>query len=83
MQKGHMRQTKQGIRSTKLKEMVDEYFPMTATPKEQDIMVKTFKMQELIATNQMGRFPVMSSRGNKYIIVMCEIGRNTILVETM
>ena len=73
MQKGHVRQTKQGIQSTKLKEMMDEYFPMTAIPKEQDIMVTTFEMWELIPTDQMGRCPVTLSRGNKYIMVMCEI----------
>lgn len=60
--------------------MVDEYFSMTAMPKERDIMVKTYEMQVLIATNQTGRFPLTSSRGSKYLMVMCEIDGNVILV---
>ncbi len=67
MQKGHMRQTKQGGGSTKLKELVDEILPVPEQPipRERNIMVRILEMQELIATDQMGKFPYMSSMGPK------------------
>ena len=40
-------------------------------------------MRELIATDQTGKFPITSSRGSKYIMVMCEIDGNAILTATM
>lgn len=39
-QRGHMRQTKQGIYSTKVKQLFKEILPETPLPEEQDIMVK-------------------------------------------
>ena len=46
-------------------------------------MVHVFEMQELIATDQTGEFPYISSRGLKYIMVIAEIDANAILVATM
>ena len=40
-------------------------------------------MRELIATDQTGKFSITSSRGSKYIMVMCEIDGNAILIATM
>jgi len=34
-------------------------------------------------SNQTGRYPTRSQRGNKYIMVMVEINSNVILVEPM
>ena len=83
-QKGHMQQIKQGVRSTKLKEIIDETFPTVQTEgKKRDIMIKVMDMKEIIATDQTGKFPVTSSREAKYLMVMCEIDGNVILVETM
>ena len=31
----------------------------------------------------MGKFPITSSSGHKYIMIMCEIYRNAVLVEPM
>ena len=82
-QKGHMRQTREGVRSKKIKESNEENVPVTPVQKERDIMIKTYKMRELIATDQTGKFPITSSRGSKYIMVMCEIDGNAILIATM
>ena len=82
-QKGHMRQTREGIRTTKIKETNEENLPEKPLKKERDIMIKTYEMRELIATDQTGKFPITSSRGSKYIMVMCEIDGNAILTATM
>ena len=41
------------------------------------------QVKDTIYTNQTGKFPIMSYRGHKYIIIMCEIGGNAVLVEPM
>ena len=46
-------------------------------------MVKIVDMKDVIATDQTGRFPITSSIGSKYIMVMCEIDGNAILAATM
>lgn len=46
-------------------------------------MVKMFKIQELIATDHTGKFPMTSSRGSKYIMVLWKVDGNAILVATM
>ena len=40
-------------------------------------------MQNKIYTDQTGRFPVISSRGNKYIMVDFEVNFNNIMAEPM
>jgi hypothetical protein len=39
--------------------------------------------QRLMYTDQTGKFPKKSSKGNHYIMVLIEIKRNAILVEAM
>ena len=52
MQKGHMRNIKQGVQSTKLKETIDEIIPtLQIEDKKQDIMIKVMNMKEIIATD--------------------------------
>ena len=82
-QKDHMRQTKQGVCSTKVQQLVEEVLPETPLLKERDTMVKILEMRELTATDQTGKFPVTSSWGSKYIMVMAEIVGNAVLVATM
>jgi hypothetical protein len=41
------------------------------------------KAQHKMYTNQTGKFPKKSSRGNQYIMVLIEIDSNTILVAAM
>ena len=51
--------------------------------KKHDIMVKVYDCTGSVYTDQTGQFPVTSSRRNKYIMVLCEIDGNQILVEPM
>ena len=40
-------------------------------------------MKHTIYTNHTGKFPVTSRRGQKYLIIMCEVDSNAILSEPM
>jgi hypothetical protein len=48
--------------------------------KRQDIMLRVYCCTESVYTDQTGRFPVTSSRSYKYIMDLCEIDSNQILV---
>ena len=73
-----MRQLKQGQRSTKTLETNIEEILDVPMKKESDVMVKIYKVRETIYTDQTGKFPFCSSKGNKYIMVMCEMDGNVI-----
>ena len=66
-----MRQTKQGVRSTKI---VDDgaifgYKPKPGA-KHKDVYLMVFDVtKKLMFSNQMGNFHITSARGNKYIMV--------------
>jgi hypothetical protein len=83
--KGHMNQTRKNVRSTKAKSKPFE--EANAAPlrskKVHDIFTKVYDPRETIFSDQTGKFPTQSQRGNKYIMVMVEIDSNAILVEPM
>ena len=79
-QKGHMHQTRQGVRSTKI---TDEYaalqFKPTPGVKHKDAFLRVLDMtKKPMYSDQTGRFPVTSSKGNnnKYLMVACELDGN-------
>jgi hypothetical protein len=79
-QKGHMKQTKQGVRSTKI---VDEDamlgFKQQPGVKHKDVYLIVFDAtKKSMFTNQMGKFPITPARGNKYIMVAVELDGNYI-----
>ena len=79
-QKGHMKQIKQGVRSTKV---VDEdamcMFKPTPGKKHKDVYLHVFDAtKKTMYTDQMDRFPIISSQGNKYIMVAVELDGNYI-----
>jgi hypothetical protein len=87
-QKGHMNQQRQGVRSTKTKatDFEEPDKSLTIGKKEKDVFIKVIDARELngtIYTDQTGGFPITSSRGNKYVMVMVQIDSNVILVEAM
>jgi hypothetical protein len=55
--------------------------------KQKEAIMQTFNPNDeakcLMYTDQTGRFPKKSSRGNQYIMVLIEIDSNAILVEAM
>ena len=93
--KGHMKQQRQGVRSTKPKpvqstegEVTEDRQTMSilttaAQKKQKDIYVKVWDAQDKVYTDQSGKFPVQSSKGHKYVMVMVEVDANYIDVEPM
>ena len=88
-QMGHMRNIKQGIRSTKekikpttlkLSDGTDVTMPLK---KHHDIYMTIDNLRETICTDQTGAFPVRSRSGNRYILVLCDIDSNAIFSEPM
>ena len=79
--KGHLNQTRKNVRSTKEMETHD-----TSTlkgKKVRDVGIHVYNVRETIFSDQTGKYPKRSQRGNKYIMVMVEIDSNAILVEPM
>jgi hypothetical protein len=79
-QKGHMKQTKQGVRSTKIVD-TDAMLGVKHQPgvKHKDVYLMVFDAtKKSMFTDQTGKFPITSARGNKYIMVAVELDGNYI-----
>ncbi len=85
-QKGHMKQTKQGVRSTKV---VDEDAMLGFTQqqpgvKHKDVYLMIFDaIKKSMFSDQTGKFLITSGRGNKYIMVAVELDGNYIDGESL
>ena len=87
--KGHMKRTKSGVRSTK--EPISEPEEITAAEKDlramrkkhKDVYVAIKDFNDMIYTDQTGKFPVVSSNGHKYIMFLIEVDGNYIMFEPM
>ncbi len=78
--KGHMDQVRQGVRSTKTntqEQVVD------SREKEHDVHIQVWDLKQTTYSDQTGRFPFTSYKGNKYIMTMVEIDSSAILVEAL
>ena len=82
-QKGHMKQTKQGVRSTKVIDE-DAMFGFTPNPgvNHKDVYLRTYDAtKKQMYSDQTGKFPIPSSNGHKYIMVAVELDGNFIDAE--
>jgi hypothetical protein len=88
-QKGHMKQTMQGVRSTKV---IDEYAMLEAEAmpqpkpgvKHKDVYLRVFDAtKKAMYTDQPGRFQITSAQGHKYTMVAVELDGNYIDAEPM
>ncbi|KAL7475096.1 LOW QUALITY PROTEIN: hypothetical protein ACHAW6_006934 [Cyclotella cf. meneghiniana] len=92
-QKGHMRQHRQNVRSTKVKHVQvedddtdNENVEEISRPlqRQRDVYVKVYDATKCaMYTDQTGRFPVTSSQGHKYLMVAVELDGNYIDAEPM
>ena len=74
-QKGHMRQGRQGVRSTQ----PQETFKPTPGVRHNDVYLKVFDAtKKTMYTDQTGRFPITSRKGNQYLMVAVELDGNYI-----
>ena len=62
-QKGHMKRQHQGVRSTRVQEETELNLP--AIQKAKDVYLKVYNATETMHSDQTGRFPATSSRGNQ------------------
>ncbi len=83
--KGHLNQTRKNVRSIKVKATPLEICDTTHLhgKKVCNVYTQPYMVCKTMFSDQTGRFPIQSLRGNKYIMVMVEINSNTILVEPM
>ena len=79
--KGHLKQTRQGLRSTKPKPpKPPSLSTLPPTPSTQELHVAIEPISKLY-TDDMGRFPIRSRSGNQYIMLAYHCDSNAILVE--
>ena len=88
-QQGHMKGQRQGVRSTKVKITVepgtvsksDEEAEEKEFNEENDIMVAIYQTNNTMHSDQTGKFPTVSSRGNKYQMILTHMDSGSIWVE--
>ena len=87
---GHLDQERRNLRSTKIIDNTDS-FPEKSNIKTSDTFIQCFNVHTDIKTinyrkiysDQTGKFPYKSSRGNQYIMIMYDFDSNAILVEPL
>ena len=82
--KGHLKQDRQNIRSTKLSVATAPLvLPRQHAPpaRSHQVFVDTVELTGKVSTDQTGRFPVTSSRGSKYLMVLYDHDSNAIIPE--
>jgi len=93
-QQGHMKSQRQNVRSTRVKNKVhpkevevkiepgeEEEDSKTNVEKENDIMIDVYDTNNTIYTDQTGKFPSVSSRGNRYQMILTHMDTNSIWVK--
>ena len=81
--KGHLNQTQKNIGSTKRVPFQEADTKKLFGKKKRDVYVKVYDLKETSYSDQTGKFPKTSQRGNKYVMVMVGIDSSAILVEPM
>jgi hypothetical protein len=85
--KGHLDQTRKNLRSTKTDDMDLEEEQEPNNTQTHQIFAAIENTDKIytgkIYTDQTGRFPVTSSQGNKYILILYEYDMNAILTEAL
>jgi hypothetical protein len=80
--KGHLNQQRQNARTTKVKptKAINQETDIDHGIKNQFVYAATIDAGQ-IYTDQTGRFPVVSSKGNKYIMILYDYDSNAILAQ--
>ena len=76
-----MRQQRQGVRSTKILDEEATSARANPTPgaKHRDVYLRVYDAtKKAMYTDQTGHFPIVSSRGNKYLMVAVKLDGNYI-----
>ena len=79
--KGHLTQSRQGVRSTRPKPRTDqEHVPREPMTQLQELFIRTEPISKLY-TDDMGRLPIRFCRGNNFIMIAYHVDTNVMLVE--
>ena len=90
--KGHLKQEFQGLRSTQTKIKIQPDSVPSTTPimttdspsvRTNWVFMQPIQITGKIFSDQTGRFPFTSSRGNKYVMIVYDFDSNAILAEPM
>ena len=76
-----MKSQRQGVRFTKKKPETDTQPDQEPLPKKDNVMIRTYDTHDTMFTDQTGKFPHLSSRGNRYQMIMYHVDSNSIWVE--
>jgi hypothetical protein len=85
-QKGHLKKQRQNVRSTKKKISEDvplEDCELTRTITKHNILVKVINANETVYTDQTGRLPIQSSKGNTSLMIYYDVDANYIDAEPL
>jgi hypothetical protein len=82
-QKGHMRGQRQGVCSTKEAESPNKNQTIIPHIKKHDILILVYDAKATMYSDQIGKFPVVLSKGNKYIMVLRDVDSNSLWAEPM
>lgn len=81
--KGHLRQQYQHTQSTKPGTNTSNTEQVAATARTHETYYDVFQPTGQVYTDQTGRFPAISARGNQYVMVLYDYDSNAILTEPM
>jgi hypothetical protein len=82
-QKGHMRNQRQGVRSTKVAKPTEDTPTTLPHQKKNNILIMEHKVKSLMYADQTGLFLAVSSLGNKYVMILHHVGSNSSWSEAM
>ena len=77
-QKGHLKKQRQNVRSTKVKLESEPDETEQQQKKHREIYVKIYNVRDTMYTDQTGNMPVVSNRGNRFVMVLFEVDGNSI-----
>jgi hypothetical protein len=80
-QKGHRKKQRQNVRSTKVK--VQTSNPEQEQRNQKTVHIKIFNAHDTIYTDQTGRMPIVSNRGNRLMMVLYEVDSRYIDAEPL
>ncbi len=80
-QKGHLKKQRQNVRSTKVKLESEPDETEQQQKKHREIYVKIYNVRDTMYTDQTGNMPVVSNRGNRFVMVLFEVDGKSIDAE--
>ncbi len=81
--KGHMKKQRQNVRSTKVKVITDIGTEQPQQRMHHEVYIKLHNVHDTIYSDQTGRMPIVSNRGNCLVMVIFKVDSNYINAEPL